>query len=287
MDIYQEKLQQEFRSWLIAQDFSDNSLRTYTTIMRQDCWGISVEEINNKTFFNSLKERLKSAGKKPKTVACHVMIVKKFLAFIADEKGIPIVNLFSIKCRTPRPVPPVYLEKDEITAIRNLPLRGLNALRTRTLFEILLYTGCRVSEISNADQTAIDWKKNELPIIGKGNKPRTVFLGGSATWIKRYLESRINDAPPLFLGQYGTRLSMKDMELWIKRLGEEAGLLKSLHPHMLRTTFATHMIRSGVDARTLQYMLGHDNVETTLKFYVGVSEDHARETHKQFSNALA
>ncbi len=276
----------EFQRWLAVSGLSRDSQTSYASTILKYCTGRAIKEVNDKKFFAELTDRLRGEERKLATISRHTFALKKFLCFLNDEYGLPIINLFSIKCRkSPRPNP-VYLEKGEIETIRRVSVATLTDFRDRAIFEFLLNTGCRVSEAVGVDWQKIDFGANEVMITGKGNKQRVVFLGESTNWIKRYLARRKVETEPLFLNQYDRRLNRAYMGIAIRGLGRRAGLVKKIYPHLLRATFATHMIRAGVDPRTLQEMLGHEDIETTLRHYIGVSHEHMKLTHANFIRVL-
>jgi len=280
------ELIEEFKKWLDALGLSKDSVISYASTVRSFCFLKPVAEVNDKKFFAALREILKERNSKLATISRHIFALKKFLVFLSEEKQLPIINIFSIKCRKPPKPSPIYLEKEEIKLVRKLPIRSRFDLRNRVLFEFLLLTGCRISECLNINWQEINFTTNEVTITGKGNKSRVVFLGSSNEWIKRYLAKRNNTASALFLNQYGGRLQRQAATVLIRNLGEKANLTKGIYPHMLRTTFGTWMIRAGVDPRTLQEMMGHEDIETTLRHYVSVSYDHMRLVHSQFAKIL-
>lgn len=266
-----EELIREFRNWLLLGGLSGDTGLSYARSIQTFGRGKEIKEVNDKSFFLSLKSMERSLN----TISRHTFAFKKFLTFLSEEKGVSIINIFSIKCKKQKHPNPNYLEREEIELIRNLPIRGGFGARNRSLFEFLLFSGCRISEALNVDFE--DIQGDELIVRGKGDKERVVFLGG---W-------KGQGTGPIFLNQYGKRWDRKHACVAIREMGRAAKIPKRVYPHMIRTTFATHMIRQGVDPRTLQEMLGHEDIETTLKHYVGVSREHMRKVHHSFAGYLA
>jgi site-specific recombinase XerD len=159
-----------------------------------------------------------------------------------------------------------------------VPVRTITQLRDRALFEFLLDTGCRISEVLGIDWTTIDLEKGEVKIMGKGSKQRTVFLNESKEWILEYLEHRGSDAKALFLSQYKVRpLNRGNAAVAIRELGKKAGIKQVVHPHLVRHTFGTYLIWAGVNPRTVQDMMGHSYLETTLRYYSAVTKEHMKQ----------
>lgn len=283
--IIDQKLIAEFKFWLLLQDLSKDSSEAYSRTIFSYCLDKKVGEINDKAFFFAFKETMKATGRKSATATRHIWAIKKFLIFLSQEKGVSIINVFAIRCKKSKPPPTSYLEKWEIEMFRKLPIVSIKDLRTRAMFDFLLFTGCRISECTGADWKDLDFKANELTVLGKGSKSRVVFMGSSGEMIKRYVTER-GPAEPLFTNFYGRRLDRKQAGICIREMAKRAGISKRVYPHMIRATFATHMIRAGVDPKTLQEMLGHEDIETTLRHYVGVSHEHMRAKHEEFSMSL-
>jgi integrase/recombinase XerD len=142
----------------------------------------------------------------------------------------------------------------------------------------------RISEALSVDVEDIDWEHKEIIIIGKGNKQRTVFLSDRAiSWLQMYLLRRNNDHPALFT-TFGKleRLKPYDLSKQFKHYAQSAGLKKKVTPHILRHTAATIMSFNGADIRTIQQILGHSDIKTTAKYYLGVDKEALREAHTKF-----
>ncbi len=276
----------EFENW-ISLSLSNDTARSYGSTLRAYCLNKKIAFLNRKDFFVDLNELLKKKGLGLGTISRHTFAIKKFLNFLHEKYDFSIINLDVIKCRKPPVRNPIYLEKSEIAAIRSLPVRNIIELRDRTLFEFLLYTGCRISEAVNLEWESINFNKDEVEVLGKGNKKRIVFLSGSKQWLMEYLNKRSSDSKYLFLNQYGRLLPRAYGTIAIRNLGKRANLMKKIHPHILRHTFGTYLIWAGVDPRTVQEMMGHDDLETTLKYYSAVTQERMRQAHANFDNFIA
>jgi site-specific recombinase XerD len=280
-----ESLIKEFEQWLVL-GLSDDTARSYGSTLRTYCFNKSVDFLNRKDFFVEFNELLKKNGASLGTISRHTFAVKKFLVFMREKYDFEVINLDIIKCRKAPIRNPIYLEKSEIEAIRTLPITTPMELRDRTLFEFLLYTGCRISEAIGLEWENINFEKGEVEVLGKRNKRRVVFLSGSRQWLMDYLNKRGVDSKYLFLNQYGRQLPRAYGTIAIRHLGQRAGLAKKIHPHILRHTFGTYLIWAGVDPRTVQEMMGHDDLETTLKYYSAVTQERMRQSHTSFSNFI-
>jgi integrase/recombinase XerC len=141
-------------------------------------------------------------------------------------------------------------------------------LRDRALFELAYSSGLRVSEITGADLASLDAKTGELRVTGKGAKTRIVPVGRAAlAAIAAWLPERAHLAKPgeaaLFVGRGGRRLAPREVQRRIKRRAAAAGIDVDVHPHMLRHSFASHVLQSSGDLRAVQEMLGHASIAST------------------------
>lgn len=280
-----EDLIEEFKDW-IEGGVSVQTLDQYTKIVRQQCLGKAIAEINHKSFFIVMSKEIKAAGKGLSLVMRNTAAVKKFLMFLCEAYDYPIFNLALVRCKKPPLKNPSYLELEEIEAIRNLPIRHRLDLRDRTLFEFLLDTGARNSEAVAINWKDINFEKGEIEIIGKGNKPGTLRLNTSLPWIKKYLKERKSDVAPLFMTYRDEhRIARADACSAIRKLGKRAGITKRVYPHMLRHTFGTYLMRT-TDPKTTQTLLRHSDVETALRYYVGVSEKQVKTAHEALGNLI-
>jgi integrase/recombinase XerC len=141
--------------------------------------------------------------------------------------------------------------------------------RDHAMFELLYSSGLRVSELTGMDFIDIDLKAGEARVTGKGSKTRLVPVGRQAckaikTWLSwRQALLGGNDTPALFLSRWGRRLSVRSVQMRLDHWVSQSGLGQSVHPHMLRHAFASHMLQSSGDLRAVQEMLGHANITTT------------------------
>ena len=162
------------------------------------------------------------------------------------------------------------------------------SLRDRAMLELLFSTGLRVSELCSLN-TDIDLAKDELSVRGKGEKVRVVFLSPTAkAAVKTYLAARKDMDEALFV-QFGNhaahgdslRLTPRSVERLVKHYAVKAGISKKVTPHVIRHSFATDLLSNGADLRSVQAMLGHENIATT-QVYTHVTDKHLREVHKAF-----
>ena len=179
---------------------------------------------------------------------------------------------------------PKFLFESEMQVILAEPLSdSFSDLRDYLIFEILYCTGLRVSELASLKVSLIRESDGKLVVRGKGNKERVVFLGESAKkCLQRYLVlrnsrnklDRSEDA--LFLSQRDQQLSIRGIQYLVSSYLDKLGIYKHISPHVLRHSFATHLLNSGADIRSVQELLGHSSLATT-QVYTHISKQKMRE----------
>jgi integrase/recombinase XerD len=156
------------------------------------------------------------------------------------------------------------------------------------MLEIMYATGIRVSELVSLTMGNINWQAGYLMVIGKGSKERIVPIGRAA---RDCLDLYVNEGRPkllkggmtdiLFLNRSGGGLTRQGFWKIIKKYAKKAGLLKEVHPHTLRHSFATHLLEGGADLRSVQVMLGHSDISTT-QIYTHVTREMLKDIHKRY-----
>ena len=161
-------------------------------------------------------------------------------------------------------------------------------LRDRALLELMYGAGLRVSELISLEPMHLLFDLEVIRVIGKGRRERVVPVGTEARhWVSRYLlEVRPEIARPdsgrtIFLSNRGTGFSRMGIWKLLKRYGKDAGISKSVSPHTLRHSFATHLLEGGADLRAVQEMLGHSDISTT-QIYTHIDREYLKEVHRSF-----
>ena len=189
---------------------------------------------------------------------------------------------------TPRAFAPLphFLSVDEVDRLLAIPdLSDPAGLRDRAMIEVLYATGLRVSELVGLRLDGVNLEAGFLRCFGKGSKERVVPLGGSAAGggkgVSGFRPRRLTPTEILFLTARGAPLSR--MEFWkiLKTYAEKAGIRKNISPHVLRHSFATHLLERGADLRAVQMMLGHAEISTT-QIYTHVIRERLKQIYKTF-----
>lgn len=210
-------------------------------------------------------------------------ILKSFFAWLEDEEY--------IKKSPARKIRPTRVEK---RVRKSLTLEELELMRDacqtpreRCMLELFYSSGMRLAELGSVDMPMLDWSDNSIRVIGKGNKERIVrFSEKTKVYIKKYLAVRGSfEDPALFIRSKSphTRMGRRSIEQEIGRIAERAGLDKHVFPHLLRHSFATQGSRSGMSITTIQELMGHSKIETTMG-YVDTDQETAAYEHKKYLN---
>jgi integrase/recombinase XerD len=228
-------------------------------------------------------------GIAPNSVARRLAAIRMFHRFLARErilKNDPSTLVDSPKLW--KRVPDA-LSVNEVEALIAQPnVRDTQGIRDRAILETVYATGMRVSEAVNLKKDNINLDIGFLRCLGKGNKERIVPLGKKAiASIKRYLQaSRIKllknkECEFLFVSRFGRKISRQSFWKIVKKYAKLARIKKTIKPHTLRHSFATHLLEHGADLRSVQEMLGHSDISTT-QIYTHVNKDRLKSVHRQF-----
>jgi integrase/recombinase XerD len=231
------------------------------------------------------REKLES-----RTVARQLVTLRNFFRWAQTQEIItedPSIKLESPKIRKSLPG---YLRLDEVEKLLNQPDEKTPlGMRDRAMLEVLYSTGLRVSELVSLRVSDLDTKVGCVRCIGKGDKERIVPIGRKAlATVDKYVREarsalagqvKAVNSPNLFLNRRGVSLSRVGVWKILSAYGRKAGLRQALTPHMLRHSFATHLLERGADLRSVQLMLGHADISTT-QIYTHVVEERLKQVYK-------
>lgn len=187
-----------------------------------------------------------------------------------------------------------FLTIEQVERLCNQPITStLAGLRDRVILEVLFSTGLRVSELVKLNRDQIDLKRREFGVIGKGRRPRVVFLSQqAATWLDRWFVAREDNWQPVFIRFSGSkpdlledgenmRLTSRSVQRIVDKYCRKARLPVKISPHGIRHSFATDLLANGAGLRDVQEMLGHKNIATT-QIYTHVTRPQLRNIHDRF-----
>lgn len=282
---------EEFLGWLqVERRFAQSSIISYRSRLKcfvRDVGDIPIEEFTMEHIFK-LKQVLHQRNNSEVFIGVALACIKGLLKYYRDHYSAPLQinpDLITIPKRPRREV--VFLTSEEIRRFReSIDVKPLYGLRFRTLVEVLLGSGMRISEALSLDRTSIDFQTRECLVVGKGNKQRTVFFNDDAIcWVKQYMERRTDKHEALFVttGKNPKRLTNQDNTRYFKRQRIIAGINKKVTPHCLRHCFASHLAFNNCPFTEIKTLCGHERLDTTIRYYVGLTDKaRAKQAHEQY-----
>ncbi|MFQ5471502.1 MAG: site-specific tyrosine recombinase/integron integrase [Dehalococcoidia bacterium] len=297
MSIIQELLEAYFRYLVAEKNLSPYTLRNYRTDLLDFFRHLEDQAIDPLTadrqaarqYLMTLRDREIATA----SVTRKVSTIRGFYKFLVREGKIessPITGLVAPKRERRLPV---ILRKEHLTALIEAANEDTpQSIRNRAILELTYAAGVRLSEIVGLNVHHVDFDERSILVRGKGNKERIVLFGDPAdAAIRRYLSDvRPTLAQPqeeaLFVNRNGTRLSGRSVQQIVRKHALKAGLDQRVFPHLLRHSFATHLLDGGAELRVVQELLGHASASTT-QIYTHVTEERQRETMEQARDQLA
>ena len=239
-----------------------NDLKNFDIFMKQN-----IISVTNKDILNYLDYQKKQTAR---TIAHNLTVINSFYNFLLEEKIIesnPCLNISSPKI--PKKLPN-YLTEEEVNKLLNITLKTPYDYRNKAMLETLYATGLRITELCNLKITDIDLNNCFLRVIGKGKKERIVPLSDLAIkylniYIKQYRNEILKekDSDYIFISNSQKNISRQGFFKIIKAQMKIADIKKNVSPHVLRHSFATHLLKHGADLRIIQELLGHEDIQTT------------------------
>ena len=228
------------------------NLSTYSEISSETCsaWIGSLYSQNNN----------------PRSIQRHLSSAKGFFRFLKKNNLIQSSPFELVTAPKSSNKLPDVLSPEDVEQLLNFKPSNMIEIRDMAIVELMYSSGLRVSETVNINLNDFEENKSFLRVLGKGSKTRLVPMGRYAVnAINEWLIERekiLNNTDALFLNSKGTRLTVRSVQLRLKKMALKQGL-PPIHPHMLRHSFATHMLESSGDLRTIQELLGHSSLSTT------------------------
>jgi integrase/recombinase XerC len=211
---------------------------------------------------------LHGKGQSPRSLARVLSSWRGFFEWLARRKEIAANPCSGVRAPKAPHTLPQTLSPDEAVRLVMIDDASEMGVRDRALFELAYSSGLRISELAGLDLDAIDTRSGEVRVTGKGSKTRIVPVGEHAlAALSKWMGLRAKLARPgqgaLFVGKSGRRVGVRDLQRRIKRWAMAAGIDADVHPHMLRHSFASHVLQSSGDLRAVQEMLGHASIAST------------------------
>lgn len=242
----------------------------------------------NESHITILKKGYNERGLKQTTKAHNFSIIRNLMRFCRDNLHLEVMEADKIK----RPKIPKravdYLSEDELKRFFDSIGKGnLRRYRFRALVSVLISTGCRISEALNLKFQDIDWQKKEALIVGKGNKQRKLYFTDlSLMCIKEYASKRGYEGKFIFVAEgKRNRWNRNDAERNFRNFRRKSGVSKIFTAHTIRHSFATILLKKGISLGHIQVLLGHSDIQTTSRHYLGIlSDSEAKEAHERGMN---
>ncbi|MCD7033285.1 site-specific tyrosine recombinase XerD [Metabacillus sp. GX 13764] len=281
---------------VVERGLSNNTIVSYERDLSHYARFLSEEQkissFNDVTRLNIIQflKLLKDQGKSSKTAARHIASIRSLHQFLLREKVCdqdPSVHIESPQIE--RKLPQVLSLKEVERLLETPLLTSPIGYRDKAMLELLYATGIRVSEMINLDLADAHLSMGFIRCFGKGSKERIVPIGRAASdSLTQYLEKARpkmlkgrSGTDALFLNHHGNRITRQGFWKNLKKIALEAGISKTLTPHTLRHSFATHLLENGADLRAVQEMLGHADISTT-QIYTHVTKTRLKDVYKQY-----
>ena len=267
----------------------DNTINSYTLDLEDffKTFNGSIESCTKKdilAYISSIN------GLEVSTVNRHISSLKSFFNYLVDESIIKVSPIEEVSSLKKTKKLPKYLSISEVDKLLNIPLNSEFDYRNKAMLELMYGTGLRVSELVSIEYSNIDFENSIIRINGKGKKERIIPLGEVASYyLKVYLSDyrskllKRNTYNQVFLNNHGKPITRQGFNYILENIRELTGIEKEITPHVLRHSFATHLLEGGADIRSIQEMLGHENISTT-NIYTEVVNDVLRSNYEMYHN---
>jgi len=282
----------------LERNLSDNTISSYETDLKQFVaflrsqlgvkkLGIrNIDRLSIRHFLHDLKER----GVKGSTLRRKLAAIRCFIRYLCTRENLGANPALAIKMPQMEKHLPSFLDVDEMQRLMEIPdTSALRGLRDRAILEVFYSTGIRLGELHLLDVSDMDLFGEVIKVKGKGRKERIVPLGRMASVsVKAYLPERAGHLKvrgrvgevALFVNRFGRRLARRSIQRIVRRYLERVSSAKQMSPHVLRHTFATHMLDRGADLRAVQELLGHASLSST-QVYTHVTTDRLKRIYDQ------
>lgn len=278
------------RYLLIDKGYSSNTIESYKRDLNSFLEYMKDVEINNITV-DKLKDYIKHLNNKnlnEKSISRTISCLKSFYKFLVIEKKVSENIADTLYTPKLKKALPNTLTEDEVFKLLDINLNDNYSYRNKAMIELMYGTGLRVSELVNLKLQDIDLMNDSIRTFGKGSKERVIPIGEFASeslkeYLNKYrstlLKKYNNDY--VFLNNHGNNMTRQGFFKIIKSLAKEKGINKQISPHILRHSFASHLLKYGADLRTIQELLGHSDISTT-QIYTHISNEELKDNYKEF-----
>ncbi len=265
-----------------CRNYQRDLLRFHQFLATQSCHGwAEVDHTRLRRYVAFLSE----AGLAGRSIARHLSAIRRFYHYLLREKQVADNPALDIRApKSGRRLPGVA-DVDQLAHLLNRTVDEPLDIRDRAVFELIYSSGLRLAELVGVDLTHVDTGAGEIRVLGKGNKARVLPIGRKARlaiqdWLKVRASLAAEGEPALFVSQRGSRLSPRSVQARLGRWGLINGADQRLYPHLLRHSFASHLLESSGDLRAVQELLGHADISTT-QIYTHLDFQHLARVYDQ------
>lgn len=280
----------------IERGLADNSIESYQRDIKHYTQFLEKEKI---TDWNEIDryvivlflQRLKESGKSDNSIIRMTSSLRQFHQFMRQEKFTIKDVMQSVDTPKKAETLPKVMSMKEVDKLLETPDTETEiGLRDRAILEVMYATGLRISELINLKMNELHLTMGFIQTIGKGNKERILPIGGMAIqYLNEYLEDSrpifesrsAEESPYVFLNSRGKGLSRQGVWKNIKKTVQLAGIKQNVTPHMIRHSFATHLLENGADLRIVQELLGHSDISTT-QIYTHITKARMKDIYKEY-----
>ncbi len=292
IDIENKEFVDDFSNYLrIDKNYSSNTVESYIRDLKYFLTYIDKEILNitKRDIDNYILHLLPNYNES--SINRIIASIKSFYKYLAIYKG--FINVSEdVECLQRKKKLPKYLSIEEVDNLLDIELNTSFDHRNKAILELMYSTGLRATELINLELNNIDTVNMIVHVYGKGSKERIVPMSKIAVnyldiYINNYRDSLFVKGKPktdaLFLNNHGTKMTRQGLYKIIGKIAKEKNINKEITPHVLRHSFATHMIECGADIRSVQELLGHENVVTT-EIYTHLANNFIKDNYNEYFN---
>ena len=289
-----QMLDQFLHYLIVEKGLAKNTIEAYGRDLNRFLDHLKAKGVQNTLHVGKLDVRafllvLKRQGLSTKTMMRNLVAIRTFFRFLIQEGILKVNPVEELEFPKAAKTLPDILTLKEVEELLEQPnIQSPLGVRDRAMLEVLYATGMRVSELTRLPMNRVNLEGGYVLVYGKGSKERVVPLGSEAMkWVALYLKTargrfaKGKDSNSLFISRLGKGMSRQRFWRNLKEYGRKAGIRKRITPHLLRHSFASHLLERGADLRSVQIMLGHADISTT-QIYTHVTGERLKKIHQRY-----